>query len=120
MCLSARISTGIKSQRLVDRLINESLTTTYHPVLINFLHKPLDQLVRQVMPDAMSGSSCYITPCNTDVMFFMSWREGKPKKVIVCFIGGLTYSEMTAAYQVSAETGVDVLIGGDEILAPSA
>jgi len=45
---------------------------------------------------------------------------GKPKKVIVCFIGGLTYWEMTAAYQVTAQTGVDVLIGGDEILAPSA
>jgi len=46
-------------------------------------------------------------------------QRGKPEKVIVCFLGGVTYHEMTAAYEISAQTGVEVLIGGDEILTPS-
>jgi len=42
----------------------------------------------------------------------------KPEKVICCFLGGVTYSEMNTAYEVSAQTGVDILIGGDELLTP--
>jgi len=41
------------------------------------------------------------------------------KRIIVCFIGGVTYAEMQMAHQIAAERGVEVLIGGDDIITPS-
>jgi len=42
------------------------------------------------------------------------------KRIIVVFIGGVTYAEMQVAHQFAADKGVDVLIGGDDIItAPS-
>jgi len=40
-------------------------------------------------------------------------------KVVVCVLGGATYSELRAAYEVAAEKGRDVVLGGSRLLAPA-
>ncbi|KAJ1447668.1 Sec1-like protein [Pelagophyceae sp. CCMP2097] len=39
-------------------------------------------------------------------------------RVIVLFLGGVTYSEVRSAYEVSAATGREVVIGGTSLLTP--
>jgi len=41
-------------------------------------------------------------------------------KVVICVLGGATYSELRAAYEVSREKGREVLLGGSHLLTPEA
>lgn len=52
-----------------------------------------------------------------------SGLAGKPRekrKIIIFVVGGITYSEMRVAYELSKKTNTTVILGSDEILTPSS
>ena len=49
-----------------------------------------------------------------------SSRKTGPRMIIICVLGGVTYAEIHQAAEIERRTGCTVLIGGSEVLTPSA
>jgi len=89
-----------KVKDIVEDAINDELNTNYFPFLSG----------------KMQGNNMRAT--TTSARYGKGQKDKNLPRIIVFIAGGCCYSEMRAAYEVTSQTGWEVIMGGSALLSP--